>query len=90
MRTIDEIRMTTQKERFIKMLTIGFELEFKTNPKYVVHFRTNTNPKDFAEEIVDGLIAGTASKDGECVQSTRRALGIKNTYKAIKEFLTKE
>jgi hypothetical protein len=43
-------------------------------------------PEEFSAIIVDGLRKGTASKDGPIVKRCLSALGIKHTYKAIKEW----
>jgi len=37
--------------------------------------------------MVDSLAAGSASKSGTGIQATLKILGIKNTYKAISEYL---
>lgn len=47
-------------------------------------------PEGFAAMMVDGLLKGTASKDGPIVRRCLAALGIKPTYKAIKLYLLGE
>ena len=56
-------------------------------PEYSKASSTHT-PEGFAAMMVDGLSKGAASKDGPIVRRCLAALGIKPTYKAIREWLT--
>jgi hypothetical protein len=56
----------------------------KENPAY----RANLgNLPWLSLKIMEGLRTGTAMKDGPVVKGACKALGIKNTYRAIAEFL---
>ena len=54
------------------------------------------NPKEYAwpienvpvvvDKMMAALVAGTANKDGQAIKATCKRLGIKYTYKGIKEY----
>lgn len=43
--------------------------------------------KELATKMTDGLIKGSASKDGDAIKATCKELKIPQTYKAIQAFL---
>jgi hypothetical protein len=55
-------------------------------PKYQLANSLHT-PESMSDNITEGLLAGTASNDGDGVKATCKALGIKKSYKAIREYL---
>lgn len=79
--------MTTQRERFLTILTGQYEYLF-TLPQYAMA-AARTTPATMAEKFVQGLIDGTADHEGEGVKRTCAALGVKKTRKAIREFLSR-
>jgi len=44
-------------------------------------------PIALAGKMTEGLMVGTASKDGDCIRAACKKLKIRHTYKAIKDFL---
>lgn len=80
------ITLKTNKERFIEVYTEKLRYEFTYNQEYF-YSAARTTPKDLALKMTEGLIAGTANKDGDAIKKTCKQLGIKHTYKAIKEYL---
>lgn len=77
--------MQTNHQKFVTTLTAEYIRLFQT-PQYASAAKLHT-PASMAEKFTAGLALGTVQKDGEGVRNTCKALGIKNTYKAIKEFL---
>lgn len=61
---------------------------FASDPRYA-YVATRATPEELAQRMSFGLLKGGASKDGEGIKSTCKALGIKYTYKAIRDYLTK-
>jgi hypothetical protein len=49
--------------------------------------RPHTLP-ELAVRMTDSLKSGAANKDGNAIKRTCKVLGIKHTYKALKEFLS--
>lgn len=80
--------MKTHRERFETVLTEQYRALFEL-PDYAMAAARYT-PEALAAKFTAGLIDGTASNDGDGVKRTCKALGIKPTYKAIREFLTKD
>ena len=73
-------------DRFITVYAAQLQHEFDTNPEYALVSR-QTSAHDLAVKMAEGLIKGSASKDGRAIKSTCKALGIKYTYKSIVEYL---
>ena len=80
--------MATAPERFIIILTEQYEHLYKAEPEEYSMAASRYTPQELAEKMTRGLINGSASKDGEGIARTCKVLGIKHTYKAIKEFLS--
>lgn len=76
----------TNKELFIEELTIAYRDLFQTNPEYS-YSASRTTPEALAAKMVAGLTQGTANKDGEGIKKACRQCGIKQTFKAIQEYL---
>lgn len=57
------------------------------NDSEYAYVASKTTPKELARKMTIGLSTGQASKDGDGIQRTCKELGIKYTYKAIREFL---
>ncbi len=74
----------TQRERFEIILT--GQLERTMSPAASEMY----TPTEFAKLLTSTAAIGCADIKGPAVKATCKALGIKNTYKAIKEFLSKE
>lgn len=77
--------MTTNKQRFVTILTDQYTQLFAL-PEYKMA-AVRYNPAAMAEKFTNGLIDGSSSNNGDGVKRTCKALGIKCTYKAIKEYL---
>ena len=75
----------SNKKRFQIVLTGQYEYLFSL-PNYAIAAARYT-PAQLAEKMVTGLLDGSADKDGEGIKRTCKALGIKQTYTAIKLFL---
>ena len=72
---------------FINALTEHYTYLFENDLNYLV-VASKYTPLDYAIKTVEGLIANTVCKEGKGVKSTCKQLKIKNTYKAIQEFLS--
>ena len=77
--------MRTNRERWMTILTGQFELCLETD-EYAMA-KSRYTPEELAEKMTSGLLNGTADKDGKAIRNTCKVLGLKNTYKAIKEYL---
>jgi hypothetical protein len=71
---------------FATTLAKHYEYLFASNTDYA-YAASRTNPTDLARKMTIGLSTGQASKDGDGIKLTCKELGIKNTYKAIREYL---
>lgn len=78
---------TNNLERFKTILADQYTQLFET-PDYAMAKRLHT-PESMAHKMTIGLHTGSADKDGEGIKRTCKALGIKHTYKAIREYLDK-
>jgi len=78
----------SNREVFTSELEKVLAVYFKT-PHYA-HAMRMTTPPELARRTTEGLITGTASKDGPAVKSTCKRLGIRPTYAAIKAYLLEE
>jgi hypothetical protein len=67
--------------KFIPTLTAEYVRLFQT-PEYAMA-AARYSPEFMAVKMARGLLTGAASKDGEGIRNTCKALGIKHTYKAI-------
>ena len=73
-------------DRFITVYAAQLQHEFDTNPEYA-RIAKQISAHDLAVKMTEGLMKGSASKDGRAIKSTCKALGIKYTYKAIADYL---
>ena len=79
--------MTTNAALFESSLTEAYRTLFKTNPDYG-YTASRISPEKLAAKMTIGLANGSANKDGYGIKQVCKLLGIKHTYKAIKEYLT--
>jgi hypothetical protein len=77
--------MISNKDNFRNVLTKHYIKLYET-PDYVMA-KSKYLPGDLANKVVEGLIDDAANKSGKGIQLTIKELGIKNTYKAIKQYL---
>ena len=78
--------MNESEYRFWIILKSQIEYLFANDPRYAI-VREKNLPSDFAKKLMDGLLDYSADNRGQAVVNTCKALGIKPTYKAIKQFL---
>lgn len=76
---------TSNQHRFSEALCAAYRTLF-LEPEYALA-AARTTPAELSEKMTQGLSTGGADKDGKAVQQVIREFGIKNTYKAIREFL---
>lgn len=76
---------TSNADRFIEVLTAQYVDLFKTD-EYAYAAQTTT-PEALAGKMTVSLARGAANKDGTGIKRTCKALGIKHTYQAIREYL---
>ena len=74
----------SNKEKFTQALAAEYAILFKTQ-EYAIAASRYT-PEALAEKFTEGLLNGSAANDGDGVKRACKALGIKSTYKAIREF----
>ena len=77
--------MNTQAHTFRDTLAAQYR-ELFTTAEYAMAASRMT-PEALATRMTDGLKAGTASKDGDGIKRTCKALKIPYTYAAIKSYL---
>lgn len=73
---------------FIKLLAYEYVDLFNSDPEYA-YSAAHITPIGLATKMTLGLATGGANKDGKAIRRTCQKLGIKHTYKAIHEYLTK-
>lgn len=76
----------TNRETFQAELTKQYADLFANDPSYA-YSASKTTPDALAAKMTDGLVTGSANKDGAGIARTCKALGIKNTYAAIRLYL---
>ncbi len=77
---------TTNQAIFENHLKNAYEDLFANNPEYS-YAASRTTPVDLAHKMTESLITGQGNKDGDGIKRACRAVGIKHTYNAIKEYL---
>lgn len=60
---------------------------FANDPEYA-YAASRVTPTELAYKMSVGLATGEANKDGEGIKRACKAVGIKHTYKAIRDYLT--
>lgn len=75
----------TNFDRFFETLTAQYTDMVGTLPSL-----SRLTPRELAEKMTRGLRTGEASKDGDGIRLTCKALGIAHTYKAIRAYLAVE
>ena len=73
-------------DRFYQVLTAQYEELYETCEEYA-YAKSRMSAAALARKMTIGLDCGTANKDGLGIQRACKVLGIKHTYKAIREFL---
>lgn len=76
----------TNLETFRDTLAVILGELFASDPAYQYAVRQGVKPDLLALNLATGLNNGTASKDGEGVRHTCKALGIPHTYKGIRAY----
>ena len=77
--------MQTNKDTFSAILASNYTELFKT-PEYALA-ASRYSPEALAEKMTEGLLTGSANKDGDGIKKTCKQLGIKQTYIAIRNYL---
>lgn len=77
--------MTGNHATFLKQFIVHTKELFQT-PEYQGVAQKMT-AEVLAAKMTEGLLTGTADKDGKACKLTCKSLGIKHSYKAIKEYL---
>ena len=72
------------QEKFLQVYKRILEEEIKKNPDNFAIKDANV----VFERMKPAIIKGSFDKDSACFRRTCRELGIRHTYKAIKEFIT--
>lgn len=82
----------TNRETFIAQYERELHAEYDTNEPWLT--RLAANPPDrprtipeLAVRMTDGLVTGAANKDSAPIKRACKALGIKHTYTAIREYV---
>ncbi len=76
---------TRNIDKFRDTLCAEYARLFQSNPDYA-YSASKTTPEDLSRKMTLGLASGSASKDGEGIRNTCKALGIACTYKAIRAY----
>lgn len=76
----------TNYEKFIQTYSEFLAERFISDISYATAAQFTT-PEAMAKKMTAGLLAGTASKEGYAIKDTCKVLRIKQTYKAIQEYL---
>jgi hypothetical protein len=76
----------TNAQKFQNTLAETYRDLFANDPEYAFS-ASRTTPEALAEKMTAGLLTGSANKDGDGIKRTCRAVGIKQTYSSIREFL---
>lgn len=77
--------MNTQAQTFRDTLAAQYRDLFNTTDYAIAAARMT--PEALATRMTDGLMNGAASKDGDGIKRTCKALKIPYTYSAIKSYL---
>jgi hypothetical protein len=79
--------MTSEENynRFRTVLAKHYTVLYATDPEYA-YAKAKRTPEDLADRMSANLLTGSANKDGEGIKRTCKELGIKQTYKAIREY----
>ena len=77
----------TNAQKFEARLAEEYARLFEEEPQEYAYVKIITTPAGLAKKMTDGLVRGTANKDGKGIAHALKHFGVNNTYKAIKEFL---
>ena len=79
---------TTNRVIFERILADQYRDLFANDPEYA-YAKSRQTPESLAAIMVGSGATFTANKDGDGIRRTCKALGIKHTYKAINEYLSR-
>ena len=79
--------LTVRDASFLREYGHWLDYCFATDPEYAYSASRGT-AWALAVKMFDSIKRGTANKDGRAMRMTCAKLGIKHTYKAIKEYLS--
>jgi hypothetical protein len=71
---------------FESHLVDAYKELFASDPEYA-YAAARTTPARLARKMAAVLVTGAANKDGEGIKRACKAVGIKHTYKAIRDYL---
>ncbi len=71
------------KDEFIAIYIQELAYRFANDPEYA-YAASRTTPEALAIKMTNGLINGSASKDGHAIKAALKKCGIKPTYKALR------
>lgn len=77
---------TENTAKFTNELENAYAFLFKNDSEYAYSASRNT-PRELAEKMTAAFLKGSANKDGTGIKMACKALGIKQTMKAISAFL---
>lgn len=84
--TLQTTAQVSNLARFQAELTSQYKWLFTTQPDYSFA-ASRTTPEALAEKMTNGLLSGSASKDGDGIRRTCKVLGVAYTYGAINAFI---
>ena len=77
---------TENTAKFTNELEKAYAFLFKNDPEYAYSAARNT-PRELAEKMTSAFLKGSANRDGAGIKLACKAIGIKQTFKAISSFL---
>jgi hypothetical protein len=77
---------TENTTKFTNELEKAYTFLFKSDPEYAYSAARNT-PRELAEKMAAAFLKGEANKDGAGIKLACKAIGIKQTMKAISAYL---
>ncbi len=79
--------MTSTNAQRFRVFLITDYTELLQTPAYAAAAAKHT-PETLADAMIAGLANGSADKEGAAVKRACKALGVKHTYKALREYLS--
>lgn len=76
----------TNYEKFRQQLELAYVDLFASDPDYSYAAARNT-PVGLSDKMTHGLLTGSANHDGTGIKRACKAVGVKHTRKAIREYL---
>jgi hypothetical protein len=81
-----ELHRSEGRSKFESALTAAFTHHFATNSQYA-NVAEKNSPREYAHRFASAVLDCTGRNDGAAVRDACKALGIKNSYKAMHEFM---